>query len=219
MIRRRPSGRAGKWRAMAGIALSGRADRRIWILVVVCAVAVGAGYGWLSGAAPAVDLTPASAPAGEPAGESGAQPGARPGQPETLTIHVAGWVLRPGLVTVPAGSRVAEAVAAAGGARPGAVLAAINLAEPLVDGRQIVIPGPGEPIGGGSVSAADGKVRLNQAGVEEIEELSGVGPVLAARIVEYRAEHGPFQTVEDLLDVPGIGEGKLADIRDQVVVP
>jgi len=140
-----------------------------------------------------------------------------------ITVHVAGFVLSPGLVELAQDARVADAVAAAGGLRPGADTSGVNLAAPLGDGEQVVIPGPpDQPNGsadGRSATDGDGRVRINQATVAELETLPGVGPVLAQRILEFREEHGPFQTVEDLLDVPGIGEAKLASLRDLLIVP
>lgn len=138
-----------------------------------------------------------------------------------LVVHVSGWVAAPGLVTVPDGSRVADTVAAAGGARPGASLESMNLAEAVRDGQHVVVPGPPDTAGGAPAGAVadDGRVRINEADAAELQELPGVGPVLAERIVEHRERSGPFETVEDLLDVPGIGEGKLASLRDAVIVP
>jgi competence protein ComEA len=140
----------------------------------------------------------------------------------TITVHVAGLVHSPGLVELADDARVADAVAAAGGLRPGADTSAVNLAAPLRDGEQIIIPGlseGGPSSGGGSAIDGDGRVRINHATLSELETLPGVGPVLAQRIVDFREEHGPFQTVEDLLDVPGIGEAKLASLRDHLLVP
>ncbi len=140
---------------------------------------------------------------------------AAPGR-EALTVYVAGAVRSPGLVEVPDGARVADAIAAAGGALPTATLAGVNLAAPLADGMQVTVPDEAvEQVAAGG----DAKVRVNQASVSDLEQLPGVGPVLAARIAAYRDEHGPFATVEDLLDVPGIGEGKLDAMRDAVQVP
>lgn len=135
----------------------------------------------------------------------------------TITVHASGAVSAPGLVSLPSGSRVADAVVAAGGALPGADLAALNLAAPLVDGQQLVVPYE-VPVDGTAV-AADGRVRINTADATALEGLPGVGPVLAQRIVAHRTAHGPFATVEDLLDVPGIGESKLAALRESVIVP
>ena len=135
----------------------------------------------------------------------------------TITVHVAGWVERPGLVELPEGSRVADAVAGAGGLLPGAISAAVNLAAPVTDGEQVVIPGPDDTA---SVArSGDGKVHLNRATAAELENLPGVGPVLAGRIVDFRDANGPFETLEDLLDVPGIGEAKLSSLRDFLVIP
>ncbi len=133
-----------------------------------------------------------------------------------LTVHVSGEVVSPGLVSLDPGDRVADAIAAAGGARRDADLSAVNLAGAVQDGDQVVVPRQGgtRPPGGGS----DGRtgVNVNRATVAELEALPGVGPVLAQRIHDFRAEHGDFETVEDLLAVPGIGEGKLATLREAV---
>ncbi|MGQ0849962.1 MAG: ComEA family DNA-binding protein [Actinomycetota bacterium] len=175
-----------------------------WIAML--AIAAAAGLLWGSRSAEplpqtTVDLRPA------------------PAESSDITVHVAGWVASPGLVVVPEGSRVADAVAAAGGLLPGAVVETINLAAPITDGEQIVVSGPADrgTLAGGQSS--DGKIHLNRADAAELETLPGVGPVLAQRIIEYRDEYGPFAAVEDLLDVPGIGEAKLASLRDLIVVP
>ncbi len=136
----------------------------------------------------------------------------------TITVHVSGSVAAPGLVEVSAAARVADAVAAAGGTTRDADLSRINLAAALQDGQQVVIPGQDESVTGGAATA-DGKIRINSASVAELEQLPGVGPVLAARIAAYREENGPFTAVEDLLDVSGIGEGKLETLRDSVALP
>ncbi len=135
--------------------------------------------------------------------------------PESVVVHVAGLVAHPGLVTLPAGSRIAEAIAAAGGLLDRAEVT-VNLAAVVVDGQQIVVgPGvaPGASAGGAQV------LSLNTSTASELETLPGVGPVLAARIVAYREEHGPFDAVEDLLSITGIGERMLATLRDLVAVP
>ena len=106
-------------------------------------------------------------------------------------------------------------MAAAGGALPDADLAAVNLAAPVADGDRIHVPARGED----EVVSEPSGIDLNRADAAELEQLDGVGPVLARRIVEYRAAHGPFRTVEDLLDVPGIGEAKLAAIRSGIAAP
>ncbi len=136
-----------------------------------------------------------------------------------VTVHVSGEVASPGLVVIAADARVADAVAAAGGSTREADLAAINLAASVRDGEQIVIPPAAEAAAAQGAVVADGRIRINRASVGELEQLPGVGPVLASRIAAYRDENGPFRTVEDLLDVPGIGEGKLATLRDSVALP
>lgn len=141
-----------------------------------------------------------------------------------ITVHVTGAVANPGLVTLPSTARVADAIAAAGGATAEAELALLNLAAGLTDGGQVVVPstGPG-PTGvareTGGASPATAGVDLNVADATVMQQLPGVGPVLAERIVAFRDTHGPFEAVEDLLDVPGIGEGKLAGLRDAVAAP
>lgn len=139
----------------------------------------------------------------------------------TITVHVSGAVADPGLVRLFSGARIADALAAAGGATTRADLEAVNLAAPVRDGDQILVPvsSPGDESGAGSAAMPDGKVRVNRATASELEALPGVGPVLARRIVEHRETHGTFSEIEDLLDVPGIGEAKLATLRESAVVP
>lgn len=137
----------------------------------------------------------------------------------TLTVHVAGWVRRPGLVELNKGSRVADAVAAAGGLLPGANAESVNLAAEVGDGEQILVPGPDQTTSSGGTADGDGKLHLNRATASDLEALPGVGPVLAERIVSFRDENGPFETIEDLLEVPGIGEAKLSSFRDLLIVP
>lgn len=137
----------------------------------------------------------------------------------TITVHVSGAVAAPGLVELAAGARVADAVAAAGGALPAADLGVVNLAADIDDGEQIEIPRRGVESSSAGGTANSPGVDLNRAGVEELQRLPGVGPVLAGRIIEHRAEHGAFESVEDLLDVPGIGEAKLNQLRSDVARP
>ncbi len=136
--------------------------------------------------------------------------------PTLLHIHVAGWVRSPGVVRLPDGSIVADAVSAAGGLLPGAATKSLNLATKVVDGDQVFVGGP-ESEGVGSPD--DRRVPVNRASATDLERLPGVGPVLAERIVAHREENGPFEEVEDLLEVTGIGEAKLSSIRDLVRVP
>lgn len=140
-----------------------------------------------------------------------------------VVVHVAGAVRRPGVVELPAGSRVAEAVDRAGGLRGGADPASVNLARPLVDGEQIVVlrrgsTGAAPPAPGAATQGAGttGLVRLNTATVQELDALPGIGPVLAQRIVDWRTANQRFTSVEELGEVSGIGEATLADLRPLV---
>jgi competence protein ComEA len=130
-------------------------------------------------------------------------------------------VRHPGLVRLPAGSRVDDAVRAAGGAVPRTDLTGLNLARILVDGEQIAVgiavrvPPPGTS---GSSGAGAGLINLNSATAEQLDSLPGIGPVLAQRILDWRTEHGRFISVDQLREVSGIGEAKFADIRGLVTV-
>lgn len=135
-----------------------------------------------------------------------------------FTVHVSGAVLRPGVAVVVSGSRIADVVAAAGGATPDADLAGLNLAAPVRDGERILVPSyvEGQAVSG---TVESGGLDLNTATVGQLQDLDGVGPVLASRIVEFRDANGPFETIEDLLDVPGIGEAKLSGMRGGIDYP
>ncbi len=151
-----------------------------------------------------------------------------PAQP-VLVVHVVGAVRRPGLFRLREGSRVADAVARAGGATDKAYLAGLNLAAPLVDGIQVVVPtraiagagAGGSSAGGlpaepGAAGALGPKLSLAMATAEELDELPGVGPVTAQTIIDYRTEHGPFRSVDDLDAVPGIGPTRVEQLRELV---
>ena len=132
-----------------------------------------------------------------------------------LVVHVVGAVHRSGLYRLPEGARVADAVARAGGATRRADLAALNLAAPLVDGIQVLVP-PRPAATGGAAPPVDGKPSLTTATAEELDELPGVGPVTAQKILDYRAEHGAFRSVDELDAVPGIGPARIEQLRDLV---
>ncbi|NGX07246.1 helix-hairpin-helix domain-containing protein [Mycobacteroides franklinii] len=157
--------------------------------------------------------------------------------PSSLVVSVVGLVKRPGLVTLTAGARVADAVTAAGGAVDGADVITLNMARPVVDGDQIVVglsPMPGQPVGmassiaaagqapTGSANptgpAAPGRVNLNTATASELDALPGVGPVMAASIVRWRSEHGKFTSIDQLAEVDGIGPSRLDKLRALVVL-
>jgi competence protein ComEA len=137
-----------------------------------------------------------------------------------VVVHVVGQVVAPGLVHLPAGSRLADALDAAGGATPEADLAAVNLARVLTDGEQIVVPRPGEQLAGAidAGSSGPGAMDLNAAGTGELDTLPGIGPVIAQRIVDWRTDHGGFGSVEELGEVSGIGPSLLDGVRDLVRV-
>jgi competence protein ComEA len=142
--------------------------------------------------------------------------------PTPILVDVAGWVRRPGVYEFMGGARVIDAVEAAGGARPGAELQALNLAAPLVDGSQILVPKQGAvvPAGatGSSTAVAGGLVNVNSATAAELETLPGIGEVTAQAIIDFRTENGPFASVDELLDVTGIGDVTLENIRELVTV-
>jgi competence protein ComEA len=144
----------------------------------------------------------------------------------SVLAHAAGAVVAPGVYQLPAGSRIADLVEAAGGASADADLNRVNLAAPVEDGQQVYVPRVGEtPTGTGGAGpataddgAAMGPIDVNTASAETLDELPGVGPAIARAIVTYRDEHGPFGSVDELVEVPGIGEAKLAVLRDLVTV-
>lgn len=151
-------------------------------------------------------------------------PGGPAGSVAPLVVAVTGRVRRPGVVTVPSGARVIDALQAAGGPLPGADLALLNLARKLADGELIVVgmpgvaPGPSGAAPGGPAGAGGSQVDLNTATAADLDTLPGVGPVLAQRILDWRTEHGRFASVDQLADVPGIGESRLSQLRDLVRV-
>ncbi|WP_232376709.1 ComEA family DNA-binding protein [Amycolatopsis aidingensis] len=142
--------------------------------------------------------------------------------PTELVVSVVGKVRSPGLVTVPPGARAAQAVEAAGGAVPGADLGTINLARKLADGEQLYVGVPAPPgmapAAAAGAGAPPGRVDLNTASPAQLEELPGVGEVTAQRIIDWRAQHGPFTAVEQLREIEGIGEKRFARLRAEVAV-
>jgi len=142
---------------------------------------------------------------------------ARAAPAPVLVVDVVGAVRRAGLYRLPQGSRIADAVARAGGATAKADLALVNLAAPLADGTQIVVPARTVP--GASASAPGvpaGPVHLNTATLEQLDALPGVGPVTAQKILDYRHQHGAFSSVDELDAIPGIGPARLDQLRDLV---
>lgn len=230
------------------------------VAVAFTAVALtGFGLGWWTGPAgappelPSIEAASAAAAGAPPddtsptptagAGPAEAVPGAAtPIEAQTITVHAAGAVVAPGVYSLPAGARVADALSAAGGATTEAELDRVNLAAPLVDGARVWVPRRGEPapatvpveppdlggvgvegalpsgsVGSGGPDPGAGPVSLSNATLEQLDSLPGVGPVTAAAIVEHRGAHGPFASVDELLEVRGIGEARLEQLRPLVV--
>jgi competence protein ComEA len=135
-----------------------------------------------------------------------------------LLVHVVGAVRRPGLYRLRDGARIADAVARAGGAARTADLALLNLAAPLADGTQVVVPRRQAAVaaGGAAPEAAPGPVHLNTATLEQLDALPGVGPATAQAILDYRQENGAFSSVDELDAVPGIGPARLEQLRELV---
>jgi competence protein ComEA len=193
-------------------------SRSLWITGLAAALVLVA-WTWLdrprvvpAPAAPAGSAVATSAPARPTVGEVA-------DSSATVVVSVVGSVVRPGLVTLPTGSRVADAVEAAGGLVPPADPASVNLAAVVTDGQQIVVGAPGASGGvpDGPAAAPGGKLNLNTATAAELDALPGVGPVLAQRIVDHR-DQGPFTSVDQLDDVPGIGPARAAELAELVTV-
>ncbi|MEX2538265.1 MAG: ComEA family DNA-binding protein [Actinomycetota bacterium] len=184
--------------------------RRIIVgLAVLAAVGLAGGYGVAMRAKP------------KPTTVSLASPSPGEETKRVVYVHVAGAVGRPGLYEVPEGARVDDAVRKAGGPTDTADLDALNLAAKVKDGDKVLVPGTQADSSGGT--GADGPggstlINLNTASAADLDTLPGIGPALAERIISYREEHGGFRTVDELLDVPGIGPTKLDEIRDLATV-
>jgi competence protein ComEA len=212
----------------------GRSGLRV-LAAVAAVVGVGAAVlAWagrpdvepVPGAGPPVASVPAAVDPGGAVGVTGAAGGTAAPAPSgaVIVVAVTGRVRRPGLVRLPAGARVADALDAAGGVLPGTDIAFLNLARRVADGELVVVgltPPPGvAPSGDGAVGEAPGggPVNLNTAGLVELQTLPGVGPVLAQRILDYRQAHGGFRSVADLRQVSGIGDARFAQLKDLVTV-
>lgn len=185
------------------------------LVVVLVAMLGGAGL-WYARSLPKPVTIAESGPG------AAQQVSSSPSPAMTLIVDVAGAVREPGVYEFAEGDRVIDAIERAGGSLPKADLSLLNLAAPLADGIQILVPKAGPPVagvpGGTGTGSSSGLININSASETELETLSGIGEVLAATIVEYRTENGPFASVEDLMDVSGIGPATLDEIRDQVTV-
>lgn len=223
---------------MPRFSLSPRAALVLAVVVVVVALIVILLGARGSGAGGVATVTGAPVVSARPS-DGSRTPGATSSPAPSVVVHVLGAVQRAGVVTLPGTSRVTDALSAAGGAADDADLARLNLARPVQDGERLYVPRLGEvdvpqalggdagggagaggegSASGGGVSGPAGLVDLNAADQAALETLPGIGPALAGRILAWRDEHGRFATVDDLLDVSGIGDARLADLRDRVRV-
>jgi competence protein ComEA len=200
----------------------GRVGARSLCVAGLLAALLLAGWTWLD--RPRVEPVDGVPP---PTGAAASSPsmGEVAGRSDTVVVSVVGQVARPGLVTLPSGARVADAISAAGGILPAADPASVNLAAVVADGDQLSVgvPAPAAPGAGPAApapgpGAGGGLVDLNTAGVAELDALPGIGPVLAQRIVDHRTRQGPFGSVDELDDVPGIGPAIAAELAELVTV-
>ncbi|MFD6332144.1 helix-hairpin-helix domain-containing protein [Streptomyces niveus] len=199
------------------------------VVVLVVAAVLAAQHFWSGRPQPVRapetvhEAVAATEQARDPAPSPGAAPSAPASAPKRVVVDVSGKVRSPGVRRLPAGSRVTDALRAAGGVEPGADLTGLNRARVLMDGEQVVVGGPQPP---GQAAAAPGTgaagpegapVSLSTATVEQLDTLPGVGPVLARHIIDYRTQHGGFSSVGQLREVNGIGERRFADIEPRVL--
>jgi len=233
-----PGERISAWREHTLPELAGSIRLRVRHLAVLASVAVIAlaitGWWTLRGSAAPVPVAPATTdPSAQTALPSSAvavepSPGAAPAARESagmVVVDIAGRVRRPGVATLPAGSRVIDALRKAGGARAGTDLSTLNLARVLVDGEQILVgaapsgaaaSGPSAPAPGADPAGAT--VNINTADASALEALPGIGPVTAQKIADWRTEHGTFRAIDELLEVDGIGPKTLADLAPHVTL-
>ncbi len=210
----------------------GQMDRRelAGLLLIAMLVVAGAVFWYVRSLPSRVQISTVSHPAFVTGPVAGPTPAATP-SPAEVVVDVAGWVRHPGVFRFHQGDRVIDAIHRAGGAKEKADLQSINLAALLTDGEQIIVgrrgaSGSGPSSSGvtsgtgstGSGGEAGQLVNLNTATLDELETLSGIGEVLGQRIIDYREQHGPFRTIEDLMNVSGIGDKRFADLKPYITV-
>jgi competence protein ComEA len=204
-----PGVRAALWRLDA---------RGAAVLAIVAAVAFGTAFVAFARSPSSAPLeVSGNLPTVSSSGTTAPVRSTDPSVASTVVVDVAGMVATPGVVSLPVGSRVIDALRAAGGALPGVDLSSLNLARVLTDGEQVAVgvdPAPEPP----AASGQPGPIDLNSASSDDLDGLPGIGPVLADRIIAWRDEHGRFSSVDELLEVPGIGPSILADIGPLVRV-
>ena len=181
--------------------------------VLSFAASGGGAQGTIAAATGGVDTAGGERDASDPRADVSSAP---------ILVHVLGAVVRPGLVELAQGARVIDAVAAAGGFTADADPAAVNRARPVVDGEQLAVlavgqpPPPGSEVAGAPGPAADGTVHLNTADLAALDTLPRIGPALAQRIIDWREANGPFTSVDQLLEVAGIGDAVFSGLADRV---
>jgi competence protein ComEA len=200
---------------------------RVLALTGLLAALLAGAYLWWSRPEPRPAPQPIVRPAAQPAIATPASGSTPSPSQSTLVVDVAGKVRHPGVVSLPSGARVIDAIKEAGGVRPGAKTGTLNLARRVVDGEQILVgvnatPAPALPPAGTSgppgTAVSGTPLDLNSATAAQLDQLPGVGPVLAQRIVDYRTQHGGFRSVDELRQVSGIGDAKYADVKALVRV-
>ena len=211
-VRRRTGVRSGH----AGARLRTTVSGAVVLLLVAAAAAVLTVALNAPGGSRAIGADDPQGPAsGSPGGDDGIGAGEIGAEAAVILVHVLGAVAEPGLYALSDGERIVDAVAAAGGFAEGADQAALNLARALGDGEQVYVPEVGE-VPPAAAEKPGGRVNLNTADAAQIETLPGLGPELAGRIVEWREQNGPFGSVDDLLNVTGIGAKTVSGLADLV---